>query len=237
MKINEFDKISRQFDFTEGINGKEDYVNAAVLVLLIPVGDEYHFVMQKRNSKLKQGGEICFAGGKVETYDNSLADTAIRETSEELGISKEKIQLAGRLNTIVAPMGVIVDAFIGIAEVTLEEMNINKAEVESVFSIPISFFLKVKPEQHSVRVRLESSYKDKKTGEEIVLLPVQQLGLPERYNEPWGNLKYHVYVYQTTYGAIRGLTARLNCEVIHKIKELTGELYKNKKIDNITDIL
>ena len=180
MKINEFDKIVKQLDFTEGINGKEDYVNASVLVLLIPVGEEYHFVMQKRNSKLKQGGEICFAGGKVERFDKSLADTAIRETSEELGIPQEKIQLAGRLNTIVAPMGVIVDAFIGIAEVTLEEMNINKAEVESVFSIPVSFFIKVKPEQHSVRVRLESSYKDKKTGEEVILLPVQQLGLPEQ---------------------------------------------------------
>lgn len=43
------------------------------------------------------------------------------------------------------------------------------------------------PEKHSVQIKIHPSYTDKKTGEEIVLLPSEQLGLPDRYTKPWGN--------------------------------------------------
>lgn len=131
MVIDEFERIRGQLSFDEGIHGKEEYFNSVVLVLLVPINGEYHFVFQKRCVNIKQGGEICFPGGKVDENDDTLENVAIRETTEEMGIPKEKILIIGRLNTIVAPMGATVDAFIGIAKIGIEEICINPREVES----------------------------------------------------------------------------------------------------------
>jgi len=56
-----------------------------VLVLLVPINGEYHFVLQKRCTNIRQGGEICFPGGKVDENDETLEKVAIRETTKEMG--------------------------------------------------------------------------------------------------------------------------------------------------------
>lgn len=67
-----------------GINGKEEFSNFAVLVLLLQVDDEFHFVFEKRAANIRQAGESCFPGGKFEpNQDVDFRDTAIRETVEE----------------------------------------------------------------------------------------------------------------------------------------------------------
>ena len=221
MLIDEFEKIRECFEFEEGIHGKEEYFNSVVLVLLIPINGEYHFVFQKRCANISQGGEICFPGGKVDECDETLEKVAIRETIEEMGISEEKIRIIGRLNTIVAPMGATVDAFVGIAEIGIEEICINKREVESIITLPVSHFVKGEPERYNVQIKIHPSYTDKKTGEEIILLPTEQLGLPDIYKRPWGNFKYGVFVYKTDYGLIWGITSRLIYECACKIRKLS----------------
>ena len=222
MVIDEFERIRGRLGFDEGIHGKEEYFNSVVLVLLVPINGEYHFVLQKRCTNIRQGGEICFPGGKVDENDKTLEEVAIRETTEEMGIPKEKIIIIGRLNTIVAPMGATVEAFIGIAKIGIEEICINQTEVESVFSIPVSYFMKVEHERYSVQIKIHPSYTDKETGEEIILLPSEQLGLPDMYKKPWGSFKYGVLVYKTDYGIIWGITSRLIYDFISKINNLSS---------------
>jgi len=130
MSIDDFEKIKEQLGFEEGIHGKEEYFNSVVLVLLIPVDGEYHFVFEKRAATIRQGGEICFPGGKIDEADTSLEQVALRETYEEMGIPAEKIEIIGRINTLVAPMGVTVDVFVGIADISLDELTVNVQEVE-----------------------------------------------------------------------------------------------------------
>lgn len=223
----EFDQIKYFFGFDEGINGKEELFNSVVLALMIEHQGEYHFVFQKRNPYIRQGGEICFPGGKVDVLDISLETTAIRETMEEMGISKEKIKIYGRLNTVVALMGATVDAFIGVADVLLEEIIINKDEIEHLIVIPVNYFENNEPERHSVRVTMHPSYTDNDTGNEVILLPVEELGLPNRYKKAWGNYHHSILVYKTEYGPIWGITARIIYEFVNKINLLKEKHIKN----------
>ncbi|AET66434.1 NTP pyrophosphohydrolase [Desulfosporosinus orientis DSM 765] len=202
-----------------GINGKEEYFNSAVLVLLMLMDEEYHFVFQKRSATIRQAGEICFPGGKFDPdKDSDFKETALRETSEELGVPYDKICIVGVLDTVISNMGTTVDAFLGILNIkNLEELNINPSEVERIFSVPVSYFEETEPEIYQVCISAQPSYINE-AGEEVVLFPAKELGLPERYTKPWGNSVNKIYVYRVAGETIWGITARLIRDVISRIK-------------------
>ncbi len=111
-------KLVQNFEHYQGIIGKDKYFNSSVLIPLIFFGDEYHFLFEKRANNIRQGGEVSFPGGEFDkNKDKDFLDTAVRETIEEIGIAKEKIQIIGNMGTLVAPMGVTVDSFIGILKI------------------------------------------------------------------------------------------------------------------------
>jgi len=204
-----------------GINGKEEYFNSAVLVLLMLFNGEYHFVFEKRSANIRQAGEICFPGGKFDPcQDVDFRDTAIRETVEELGVASSKISIIGNLDTVVATMGATVDAFLGVIDISsLDELQINTAEVEQIFAIPVSFFENNLPEVYKVNVTVHPSYINE-AGEEVISFPAKELGLPERYTKPWGNVRGNVFVYKVEGVTIWGMTARLIRDVVAKLESL-----------------
>jgi len=201
-----------------GILGKETYFNSAVLIPLISIENSLHFLFEKRAANIRQGGEVCFPGGEFDKIlDNSFEETSLRETCEELGISKESIDLIGPLDILIGPMGVTVDPFLAKLNITdLAEIHFDKNEVEQIFTIPVEFFHYNKPEIYSLKMEVHPSYLNEK-GELIELLPVKELQLPERYAEPWKVRKQRVLVYKTKYGPIWGITAELINEVIKKL--------------------
>ncbi|MCX7708522.1 MAG: CoA pyrophosphatase [Clostridia bacterium] len=219
MNINELDRLIENLPAVPGIQGKEEYFNSVVLLLLIPIQNEYQIVFQKRCANIRQGGEISLPGGKLDPeLDNTLEMTAVRETYEELGIPMDKIKIVGRMDTVMASMGATVDVFVGISEIKPEEMKINPEEVEKVFLMPVSYFKAHPPEAYQVMIEIHPSYTDKKTGQEVVLLPSKELGLPERYHQPWGGFKQPIYAYRTEEGVIWGITARIISDFVKKLK-------------------
>jgi coenzyme A diphosphatase NUDT7 len=202
-----------------GIHSEDEYINTAVLVLLILSNREYHFVFQKRGPHIRQGGEICFPGGLCRPQDGTPQQTAVRETVEEMGIPAEKLTVIGPLDTVVAPLGVSVKTFVGVADIaSLDEIKPNRDEVEHVFSIPVSYFENHEPQKYNALLKVHPTTVDEKTGKEIVLFPARELGLPERYAQPWGSMKHPIYVYRLEQGIIWGLTARIIVGVINKLK-------------------
>lgn len=204
------------------ILGKDKYFNSAVLIPLIEVEDKYHLLFEKRANHIRQGGEVSFPGGEFDPKkDHGLRQTALRETTEELGISIDKIQIIGKLGTLVAPMGVTVDPFVGFLPIKdLNELSIDKNEVEKIFSVPVEHFLKQKPDEYTVKLEVHPSYTDER-GKEIELLPVQKLGLPQKYSKPWKNGFHRILVYNSTEEVIWGITAEIIfelCRMIHSTK-------------------
>ena len=213
--------LKEKLPVVPGINGKEEYFNSAVIVLLMLVGEDYHFVFEKRAAKIRQAGEICFPGGKFDPeQDSDFRETALRETAEELGISSEKITIMGSLDTVIGAMGTTVDAFLGVIDISsLDDLKLCVDEVERIFTVPVSFFVNTEPELYKVNHRAQPSYINQ-AGEEVITFPAKELGLPERYTKPWGAMMSNVFVYKVAGETIWGITARLIKDVTAKIKSL-----------------
>jgi 8-oxo-dGTP pyrophosphatase MutT (NUDIX family) len=105
---------------------------AAVLVPMHGWPDNPGLVFTERRSDLRRhAGEISFPGGRRDG-DESLLETALREAEEEIGLSRDNVQVAGAL----PPIGTFVTnykvhPFVGLIE---ERMLFepNPSEVESV---------------------------------------------------------------------------------------------------------
>jgi 8-oxo-dGTP pyrophosphatase MutT (NUDIX family) len=204
-----------------GILRKDEYLNTAVLIPLINIDDEFHFLFEKRSANIRQGGEICFPGGEIDKInDTDFEETALRETVEELGISRGDINLIGELGILIGGMGAIVNVFVGEIKLNdIKKYNIDNTEVEKIFTIPVSYFQNNPPEVYYIRLETHPYYFDEK-GEKIILLPAEELKLPARYANPWGFNKRKVLVYKTGDEVVWGMTANLVYEFVNKLGEL-----------------
>ena len=92
-KLNLAD-VRRLMDGIDGPRTLEIMREFAVLILLTEIEGELCFVFEKRAAGIRQPGDICFPGGKVEPGE-SLAECALRETEEEIGIRPSDIEVLG----------------------------------------------------------------------------------------------------------------------------------------------
>jgi 8-oxo-dGTP pyrophosphatase MutT (NUDIX family) len=219
MKNEDLQKLKAKLPTVPGILRKYEYFNSAVLIPLILINGEYNFLFEKRASNIRQGGEVCFPGGEFDKInDATFLDTAIRETEEEIGVEKSKINIIGALDTLVGTMGVTVDSFIATLNVSsLEEIVYHQPEVERIFLIPVSFFEKNSPQKYYLRNVVHPTEKNE-DGQEQYSLPVKELHLPDKYLKPWQSRKHKILVYQTNEEVIWGITAELVYEVTRLLK-------------------
>jgi 8-oxo-dGTP pyrophosphatase MutT (NUDIX family) len=105
---------------------------AAVLVPMHNWPDRPGLVFTERRSDLKRhAGEISFPGGRRDEGEE-LLETALREAEEEIGLSRDNVQIAGAL----PPIGTFVTnykvhPFVGLIEEGMR-FEPNPTEVESV---------------------------------------------------------------------------------------------------------
>jgi 8-oxo-dGTP pyrophosphatase MutT (NUDIX family) len=105
---------------------------AAVLVPMHGWPEHPGLVFTERRSDLKRhAGEISFPGGRRDG-DESLMDTALREAEEEIGLTRNHVEVVGAL----PPIGTFVTnykvhPFVGLIDQGLQ-FEPNPAEVESV---------------------------------------------------------------------------------------------------------
>ncbi len=220
MKLTDFEKITNKFPKVPEIQGRQDFFNSAVIVPFVEINQSIHLLFEKRATNIRQPSEICFPGGKFDPEtDTSYQDTAIRETVEEIGVQKDQIKVLGRLNTLITPMGVIVETFPAVIEIgSLPELAINKNEVEKVFTVPLAQFQAVDPEFYHVRVEIQPSILDQ-YGNSQSLFPAQELGLPKKYHQAWGGNKMRILVYKTEFDTIWGITAEIIYNLIHLLNK------------------
>lgn len=93
----------------------DNYRAAAVLIPLWP--DEHGTVkvaVTRRSDSLPtHQGQVSFPGGSMQISDASLDQTALRETEEELGISRAAIRIMGRLDDAWSRFGFHVVPYVG----------------------------------------------------------------------------------------------------------------------------
>jgi 8-oxo-dGTP pyrophosphatase MutT (NUDIX family) len=111
---------------------------SAVLALLYPVGGSPHVLLTLRPAHLRRhAGQISLPGGRFEPGDETLLTTALRETTEELGIDTSDFEVWGWLEgTIVTVSQYRVTPFVAY----VPERPIfrpDPAEVAAVIEMPL----------------------------------------------------------------------------------------------------
>ncbi len=113
---------------------------AAVLVLLHDLDGTAHLTLTKRSEQLAlHGGQISLPGGRREAHDVDLAATALRETSEEVGVAAADVELLGRLDDVeTMASGYRVSPYVGRIVGDARPSVRDRFEVARVMEIPLS---------------------------------------------------------------------------------------------------
>ncbi len=108
-------------------------VPASVLVAIC--GPDMRVLLTKKSANLRiHAGQISFPGGKPEKGDADLADTAIRETHEELGLNVKREQVLANLDDVrTLGTGYVITPYVCILEKQYDDLVIND-EVERTYS-------------------------------------------------------------------------------------------------------
>jgi len=131
-------------------NGKE-LKHAGILVPVVLEGDILKILLTRRSRQVSNyKGQISFPGGVVDPEDRSYEETALRETFEEIGVTRKEIEVLGRMDDIgTVASGFIIHPFIGY----IFEGNsfcVNTCEVDNIIKIPLAFFLNAGSRKYSV---------------------------------------------------------------------------------------
>lgn len=131
---------------------------AAVLMLFYPRNEQTNLALILRNSyNGVHSSQIAFPGGKVETFDRSLCQTALRETHEEIGISPSNINIVRAFTELfIPPSNFIVHPFLGFSNDELI-FNPDPSEVAGLIEFPISDFL---ADANVVQNKMATAYSD-----------------------------------------------------------------------------
>jgi 8-oxo-dGTP pyrophosphatase MutT (NUDIX family) len=114
---------------------------AAVLVPLVERPDELTVLFTERTAHLAHhASQVSFPGGHIEPEDGGPAETALRETEEEIGLDRRHIELIGRLDTYITRTGFVVTPVVGLVTPPFA-LKPDPHEVAEIFEVPLSFLL------------------------------------------------------------------------------------------------
>ncbi|MBN2243457.1 MAG: CoA pyrophosphatase [Acidobacteria bacterium] len=113
---------------------------AAVLMPIFKAGAEYRMLLTRRTEEVEtHKGQISFPGGMREEKE-TLLETALRETFEEIGIGDGRIEPLGRFHDYVSITKYRVTPFVGFVRTPFETKR-QVAEVAEILHVPFSVFL------------------------------------------------------------------------------------------------
>lgn len=157
---------------------------AAVLVPVIARAEPTLLFTRRPEHLAEHSGQISFPGGKVDKNDASLKATALREAQEEVGLSKDHVEVLGYLDGYQTATGYLIAPVVALIQPSFVPEP-NAEEVAEVFEAPLSFFMN--PDNH----RVESKQYRQKTRKFYVM--------------PFENR----YIWGATAGILRNLYTRL----------------------------
>lgn len=197
----ELERLARRFQGHEpGLLGaRRSY---AVLCPLVALEDGPRLIFEVRAAALRQGGEVCFPGGRMEPGETA-ADCALRETEEELSIPREEVTLLGTPDFICNQRGFLLRPVLGLVSAAgFAAMRPSPAEVAEAFTVPLSFFRETEPEiwRYELVPRVPEDF------------PYGPVGIPRDY--PWAHGQAEVPIWHYQGHAVWGMTARIAAEIV-----------------------
>jgi 8-oxo-dGTP pyrophosphatase MutT (NUDIX family) len=99
-------------------------------------------IQRATNPRDRHSAQVSFPGGRYEDADGSLANAALREAEEEIGVPAASIQLLGQLTDLYIPVSnFIVHPFVGLlAGAAPAEFRAQPGEVDAVLTPSLALF-------------------------------------------------------------------------------------------------
>ncbi|MCB0451506.1 MAG: CoA pyrophosphatase, partial [Aequorivita sp.] len=133
-RLQELKRVARQ---------KNTAKRAGVMSLFYPAEDfETRLILILRKTyKGVHSAQVGFPGGKLEAEDNSIQDAALRETEEEIGVSRDTISVLKKLTEIyIPPSNFFVQPFLGITSRSPKFIP-QEEEVEALIEVTLRDFM------------------------------------------------------------------------------------------------
>ncbi len=112
---------------------------------------DYQIIFTRRTDTVADHkNQVAFPGGRAEAGDPTLADTALREAYEEIGLQSKDVVILGQLSSLLTISNYLVTPVIGVIPYPYS-FSPEPGEVSKIFGIPLSFL--ADPENHEIRQR------------------------------------------------------------------------------------
>jgi len=112
--------------------------DAAVLVPLTYVMDEWHLLFTRRTNRVESHkGQVSFPGGASDDGETP-EQTALREAEEEIGMRAADVRVLGRLGKLITISSYRVSPIVGVIPYPYA-FKVEGFEVERVFTIPLAW--------------------------------------------------------------------------------------------------
>ncbi|MFT5103112.1 MAG: 8-oxo-dGTP pyrophosphatase MutT (NUDIX family) [Candidatus Latescibacterota bacterium] len=135
--------IERLLELKQKARDAKTAKKAGVMVLFYPSEEnEARLILILRKTyKGVHSAQVGFPGGKREPEDNTMDRTAVRETEEEIGVPRDRIQILKTLTEIyIPPSNFFVQPYLGIINDT-PHFEPQEDEVEALIEVPVSHFM------------------------------------------------------------------------------------------------
>ena len=127
-------------------------VAAAVLVPIVDHPSGLSVLLTQRATHLKHHpGQISFPGGRIEATDGGPLEAALRETEEEIGLSREHVRFVGYLDPHMVITGFWITPVVAFVQPGFE-LQLDAREVDNTFEVPLEHILDTANHQSRERV-------------------------------------------------------------------------------------
>ncbi|MBQ9618112.1 MAG: CoA pyrophosphatase, partial [Oscillibacter sp.] len=121
----------------------------AVLCPLLDAPGGLELLYEVRAAGIRQAGEVCFPGGRMEPGETPL-ECALRETEEELSIPRACVTPLGELDFLCNQRGFLLHPVAGyVSAEGLRHLQASPAEVSETFTVPVSYLRGTPPERYA----------------------------------------------------------------------------------------
>ena len=180
----------------------------AVLVPLVEGPEGLSLLYEVRSGTLRHhAAEVCFPGGRIEPGENA-AQSALRETQEELGITAAHIEILGNLDFLyLRSEGLMHPVLAKLDSAALENMHYCLDEVQETFLVPLEWLRTHPPKIYTYELKpmVDDNF------------PYELVQTPPAYR--WIAGRMEVPVYEGLPHPLWGLTGRITEHLIRCMDE------------------
>lgn len=113
---------------------------AAVLVPIVMRERPMVLLTERATHLSTHSGQVAFPGGKCDDTDRDVADTALREAHEEIGLARELVEVIGQMPAYLTGTMFVVTPVVALVQPDYR-LALNPGEVADAFEVPLEFLM------------------------------------------------------------------------------------------------